>query len=367
MLETIREFVAERLAARPDAAEIQRRHAQYYRMLAERADRPLRGVGQGEWTDRLQAEAGNLAAAVRWHLAHNPQPLPHLFRILWLFWELEDHLGEVRPWIEQLLPTVGALDLQARAELLWAAVVTANDVGDDPAALSARQRLTPLLDRIGDPFLRAVSQQALAWTSAIAGDMDGALREASASLSELRGQDEPVWTALAGLTLGGLETALGRYDDALAHLTEMRDLTKQFGDAWPAAYSLVYLGALALAQDRLQEAKALLDEALGLSLAGQSTRSVTLCLAAFAQWALAAGDPEWAALLAGAAEGLRRRAGVRAWAIQRQGEAELVAQARQALGAGRFDQVFTAGARLTQRAAVAAARDRHSASASLTV
>jgi hypothetical protein len=71
--------------------------------------------------------------------------------------------------------------------------------------------------------------------------------------------------------------------------------------------------------------------------------------------------------LAGAAEGLRRRAGVRAWAIQRQGEAELVAQARQALGAGRFDQVFAAGARLTQRAAVAAARDRHSASASLTV
>jgi predicted ATPase/class 3 adenylate cyclase len=367
MLETVREFVAEQLAARPDAADVARRHAGYYRALAERADRPLRGVGQGEWTDRLQAEAGNLAAAVRWYLAHNPEPLPHLFRILWLFWELEDHLGDVRPWIEQLLPTAGALDLQARAELLWTAVVTANDVGDDPAALAASRRLTPLLDRIGDPFLRALCQQALAWTSAIAGDMDGALREASASLGELRGQDEPVWTALAGLTLGGLETALGRYDDALGHLTEMRDLTKQFGDAWPAAYSWVYLATLALVRGRPEEAKALLDEALGLSLAGQSTRSVTLCLTAFAQWALAAGDPEWAALLAGAAEGLRRRAGVRAWAIQRQGEAELVAQARQALGAGRFDQAFAAGARLTQRAAVAAARDRHSASASLTV
>lgn len=197
--------------------------------------------------------------------------------------------------------------------------------------------------------------------------MDGALREASASLDELRAQDEPVWTALAGLTLGGLETTFGRYDDALGHLTEMRDLTKQFGDAWPAAYSWVYLGALALAQGRLQEAKAALDEALGLSLAGQSTRSVTLCLAGFARWALAAGDPEWAALLAGAAEGLRRRAGIGSWPILRQREAELMAQARQALGAGRFDQVFAAGARLTQRAAVAAARDRDSASTSLTV
>ena len=128
----------------------------------------------------------------------------------------------------------------------------------------------------------------------------------------------------------------------------------------------MYLGTLALAQGRPEEARALLDEALGLSLAAHSTRSVTLCLAAFARWALAAGDPEWAALLAGAAEGLRRRAGLQAWPILRQAEAELVAQVRQALGAGRFDQVFAAGARLTQREAVAAARDRHSASTSLT-
>jgi hypothetical protein len=69
-----------------------------------------------------------------------------------------------------------------------------------------------------------------------------------------------------------------------------------------------------------------------------------------------AGDPERAALLAGAAEGLRRRAGVLAWPILRPGDADLVAQVRQALGADRFDQVFAAGTRLTQREAVAAAR-----------
>jgi predicted ATPase len=49
MLETVREFVAERLAARPDAAEVGRRHAGYYRALAEQADRPLRGTGRSEW------------------------------------------------------------------------------------------------------------------------------------------------------------------------------------------------------------------------------------------------------------------------------------------------------------------------------
>jgi predicted ATPase len=75
MLETVRAFVAERLAARPDADQVRRRHASYYRGLAEQADRPLRGADQGEWLERLDAEAGNLAAAVRWYLAHDPGPL----------------------------------------------------------------------------------------------------------------------------------------------------------------------------------------------------------------------------------------------------------------------------------------------------
>jgi hypothetical protein len=76
---------------------------------------------------------------------------------------------------------------------------------------------------------------------------------------------------------------------------------------------------------------------------------------------LVEGDGERAALLAGAAEGLRRRVGLRAWPLQQQGEAELVAQIRQALAADRFDEIFAAGARLNRREAVAAVRDRRGA------
>jgi predicted ATPase len=96
MLETIRAFAAERLTARPDAAEVERRHAGYYRELAEQVDRPLRGADQLEWCGRLDAEQGNLAAAVRWYLGHDTGMLPHMFRVLWLFWFLRDHLGEAR-------------------------------------------------------------------------------------------------------------------------------------------------------------------------------------------------------------------------------------------------------------------------------
>jgi hypothetical protein len=120
----------------------------------------------------------------------------------------------------------------------------------------------------------------------------------------------------------------------------------------------VQLGTLAVARGRPEEARALLGEALGLSLAARSTNSVTLCLVGFARLAFVEGHPERAALLAGTAEGLRWRAGLRVWPLLRRGEAELVAQVRQALGADRFEEVFASGARLTQREAVAAVDDR---------
>jgi hypothetical protein len=361
MLETIRAFMAERLAARPDAAEIRGRHAAYYRALAEQADRALRGVGQREWAERLEVEKGNLAAAVRWYLDNDTGPLPHMFRVLWLFWFLRDHLGEARSWVDQLLPTLDSFDRRAQVELASTAVATGLEVGDDESALAARERLVPLLDGIEDPYLRGVSWLVAAWTSGIVGDFDDYLHGASVSLEQLRTQDEPFWTALAAYSAGLVEITVGRYDDALRHLTEMRDLAERLDNPWLAAVSRVYLGTVAVAQGRPEEARAPMDEGLELSLAARSTRGVTLCLTAFARLAFVEGDPERAALLAAAAEGLRRRVGLRAWPLLRHDEAALVAQIRQSLGAEQFDRSHTAGSRLSQQEAVAAVRGRRGA------
>ena len=35
---------------------------------------------------------------------HHWLRLPPLFRVLWAFWGLRDHLGEARSWVDQLLP-----------------------------------------------------------------------------------------------------------------------------------------------------------------------------------------------------------------------------------------------------------------------
>jgi predicted ATPase len=356
MLETVRAFVAEQLAERPDAGQIRRRHADYYRALAERADPALRGAGHGPWLERLEAEAGNLAAAVRWYLGHDRGPLPHLLRVLWPFWFLRDPLTEARTWIGELLPAAGSLGPLPRAELIWTAAVNALEVGDDSTALAARQQLTALRDVIDDPFLHAVAQLAIAWATPLTGDFDGALRAASAALDELHGQHEPLWTALAAGSLGSMETSVGRRDDALRHVREIRDLADRFDSAWLAAWSRIQLGTVAVLQGQLDQARELLDDALGRSVEAHSTRSLTLSLIAYARLAFAEGDPERAALLAGAADGLQRRVGLRPWPMLRPGEAELRDQIRQAQDPDRFSKMTEAGSRLNQQQALAAIR-----------
>jgi tetratricopeptide (TPR) repeat protein len=262
--------------------------------------------------------------------------------------------------VAQLLPAADLLDPQARAELTWTALAVALEVGDDEAALAAGARLEPLLPGIDDPFLRAVSLLARAWYLPITGDFDGALQAAAESLEQLRGLDEPFWTALAAGSAGTVEKILARHDDALGHLREARDLGDRFGSTWLAAWSRVQLGTLSVLRGDLRQTRVLLDEALDLSVAARSTAGVALCLAAYARLAFAEGHPARAARLAGAAEGLRRRAGLRVWPTLRHVETELVAELRQELGAERFDQAFSAGSGLSQRGAVTVARSRHS-------
>jgi predicted ATPase len=324
MLETVRAFVAERLGARPDVEEIRRRHAEFYRSLAQRADRPLRTTGHGEWLERLEIETGNLAATVQWYLGHDPGQVPHTLRSLWLFWQQQEHLLQIQPLVEQLLPTAGSLVPLARAELLWIAVATAADLGDDDAAVTAGRQLAPLLAEIDDPVLEAVAHLSIAWTLPILGDFEAARQGALAALDQLRALDEPYWTAIAAVSTGNIEVALARYDDSLVRFEEARELADGFDYRWMAATSRAQIGTVAVLQGRLEEGRQVLEE--GLALGVNKVRTVAQFLNGFARLALAIDEPERAALLAGAADGLRRRIGLQLWPMQRRSAARSSAQ-----------------------------------------
>jgi predicted ATPase/transcriptional regulator with XRE-family HTH domain len=120
LLEPIREYALEQLAARGEAETLQRAHARYYLGLAEAAaaqwDNPTADVT----IEQLDREHDNLRAALQWarDSGHSTLGL-QLAGALWRFWRRRGYIGEGRAWLEELL-------------------ALADDTAD-PAAMSARR------------------------------------------------------------------------------------------------------------------------------------------------------------------------------------------------------------------------------------
>jgi ATP/maltotriose-dependent transcriptional regulator MalT len=248
------------------------------------------------------------------------------------------------------------LDDRAQAELLFTSAVTAVEVGDDDSALAAVDGLERLEGRIDDPYLESAAQLAVSWILPIVDDFGGALQAASAALDGFRQQNDP-FMAFAALTVGMLQMTLDRHADAHAHLTEVKELGSQFDNNWLESSARAQLASLAVRAGRLDEARALLVESVDESEDTElSTLNVTFSLVASAQLALAEGDAHRAAMALGAADGLRRPAGLRAWPSTRRREAELVTRVKQEINADDYTEVFAAGSELSHRQAVALVR-----------
>jgi predicted ATPase len=363
MLNTVREYVTEWLLARPDADDVHRRHAEYFRAVAESADGPLRGFRQRSCAALLVSDQENIGAAVRWHLVHDRGPLPGLFRvlgpyrILWPFLGVGDMIiGEARSWVAELLPEVDELPPADRIVVLGAALVSALERGDAGAARATRARMVPLLDEIGDPYVAAVSTLLMAWGSALVRDVDGAHRGLIAALERLRSLDEPMWTALALVSVGPVEMALGHHEDGLRHVMEAQWLAGRFDAPWLDAVSRVTRAGFAVAREDFERARELLEQGLELSLSGRSVHCLCMVLDGAATLSLAQGDHEQAGLLIGAAGGLRRRSGLLVYSGLR-GDGDLAAAVRDATGALRFDQLAARGARFRESEVPALVRD----------
>ncbi|MFG1618025.1 BTAD domain-containing putative transcriptional regulator [Nonomuraea wenchangensis] len=96
MLETIRQYAA------ADLPELRRAHALHYTELAERAEPHLRTGAQFAWLAVLDAEHGNLEAALR----HAEDPLRLILPLFWP-WIMRARLREIREQAAAVLARVG--------------------------------------------------------------------------------------------------------------------------------------------------------------------------------------------------------------------------------------------------------------------
>ena len=197
LLETIRQFAAERLAQSGDepAAAVAAAHCAHYLSVAETAAPHLTGPDQGSWLARLDDDLANLRRAAA-HAVGHPNGTAQVLRLgaaLKRYWRARAHDEEA---LALLMPVLDRPDARADPELFGTALLT--------AALAARRVDIAAARRLGDQAVELARQL----------DADRLLVESLAALGTvyyLAGQPQP------GLPLGreAVERARQLGDDVL--------------------------------------------------------------------------------------------------------------------------------------------------------
>jgi len=234
MLETIREFALEHLAA-GEAKETRAALAARCLAVAEEAACHLLGPEQESWLDLLQRENDNLRAALAWALAEAPETALRLGAALWIFWIKRAYPSEGQAWLEEALARGTDVPAASRIEvLLGAGALTANQ-GDFPRAIALLEEGLALCHQLG-------AGPSAARTLTLLGNVAfyrGEYREAASLLEEALSlfadrQDEP-WAAMAATHLGAALTGLGDAASGVALYEQGLVRQRAAGDRWLAA------------------------------------------------------------------------------------------------------------------------------------
>jgi hypothetical protein len=138
MLESIREYALERLAAAGDETSVRMRHAEYFlAFTAAREARTMLGESTELWFQEIEAEYDNVRVALAWGLDHHPELALRLVGVLGLFWLASSHVTEGRAWAERALAIAASESAVTRAKALLTAALLANGQSDRRAAAEA--------------------------------------------------------------------------------------------------------------------------------------------------------------------------------------------------------------------------------------
>ncbi|MDQ3525467.1 MAG: hypothetical protein M3451_10505 [Chloroflexota bacterium] len=203
MLETVREFGLEQLAASGEEAHVRGAHATYFLALAEKL-RPMIDSADGIPTlRRLEAEHDNLRAAVTWALSrHEPELALRLTGALWKFWLVRGHLREGRRWLDSALALPATASAAARMEALYGASGIARVLGDLEGAEATVQDLLRSANAAGDARNIARAQFALGLISASDEDYAPTLALLQQGPFWLRGGRRPAHARHGAIQLG---------------------------------------------------------------------------------------------------------------------------------------------------------------------
>jgi tetratricopeptide (TPR) repeat protein len=353
MLETIRDYAAERLEQLEDAEAVRRRHADYYLRLAEEAEPHLTGAQQGPWLARLESEHDNFRLSLdSLRNAGLGDEELRLVGALMRFWYVHGHLREGRSRCDEAL---AAHDDQSRARLkaLFGAGLLAHRLGDYEHARTLMQERLILARRLEDAEAAASSMVGLGLNAHGLGDYGRAAAEYTEG-AELAREGGHTW--VLAVALGNLADVALEQDDyplARARFEESLGLFREVGDERKIVESLVGLGIVASREGRRDEAESFLREPLEYAEALVDKELAIWCLGKLAVLAVAEGYAERAARLMGAIETLRDETGHAAQREERRKDEQTRSALASELGEDRFAAALAIGREMTFEQTVA--------------
>ena len=129
LLETIREYAAERLDQLPEADRVRAAHAAAFLALVEADGRLQPGLARKDWLERVEVEHNNVRVAIGWYREHDPPAALRMAAAMTAFWSVRGHHTEGRQRLDELLALAAEPSL-ARVSALNGAAWLAIDQGD---------------------------------------------------------------------------------------------------------------------------------------------------------------------------------------------------------------------------------------------
>jgi predicted ATPase/DNA-binding CsgD family transcriptional regulator len=403
LLETLRQYAVERLAADGAIAAAARRHARYFLALAERADARFLTGDEAGALSRIEPEHENVRAALRHFLASSEaECAARLAGALGLFWFFRGHFDEGRAALREVLARAapvgpaepsrvasgayakalhadgrlahGQGDYATAEQRLHAALARWRQLGDRVQIAHAlfllglvelfrgqRAAARPffleslaIAEAAGDRWVAALDWLWLAQVAFDAGDAAVARAWAERALAGVEAAGSRRNTAMALRLLGDVEARQGDAGRARRHFEASLARAREVG-RWLAAWTAVNLADLLTEQHDPAGARALLGEALRTYRDAGGRQGTARSLEGCARLAATAGAAAQAVRLAGAAAALRAAAGAPVPPPERLTLDRHLAAARAALGARAAGAAWAAGQALPPAQATAEA------------
>ena len=231
MLQTLREYAAERLRDAGEEAMVRTRLAAWVEQEAARAAPHLLARDQQHWIAQLEREYDTIREVIEWSLElGDPAAAVRIVSLLLDFWDPTGRNQQARGWLERGMSrwSPGDAAVEARAQLALA--LTSMHSGNLLAARAAAERALELAEQTGDPALRSQALTHLAGVALHEGNFDqtAALAERSERLARELGDRTLIafalnCVAIAAVVHGDLERAQPLFEETAEHLRAVGD------------------------------------------------------------------------------------------------------------------------------------------------